>query len=129
MADIFQFVPRAELDASENLRGFIEGCKDYLTVFGDDLDWKSNAWDVTEYVSRGGRKGRLAFVFTDSDTAGDKGETKPMSQPFFDFAKAYMRHQHAMKPTKSFGGRLVALRALEKVLIDVSVDGIPRVER
>lgn len=129
MADIFQFVPRAELDASENLQGFIEGCRDYLTGFGENFDWDSNAWDVTEYVARGGRKGRLAFVFTDFDTAGSKGETNPMSQPFLDFAKAYMRHQHAMKPTKSFGGRLVALRALEKVLIDVSIDGIPRVEQ
>jgi len=130
MADIFQFVPRAELDASGNLRGFIESCRDYITVFGDDLDWNANMWDVTEYVARGGRKGRLAFVFTNFDTAGIRGgEAKPMSQPFLDFAKAYMRHQHVMKQTKSFGGRLVALRALEKALIDASVDGIPRVEK
>ena len=129
MAEIIHFIPRAELDAIENLNGFIEGCRDQLTVLGADLDWNSNDWDVTEYLPRRGRNGRLAFAFTNFETAGQRGETVPMAQPFLDFAKAYMRYQHSMKTTKSFGGRLVALRALEKALTELSGDGIPRVER
>jgi hypothetical protein len=37
MSDFFLFKPKAELDASQNLRRFIDSCRTELTVFGADL--------------------------------------------------------------------------------------------
>jgi len=129
LAEIIQFIPRAELDAIGNLRGFIDSCRNHLTVFGADLDWDANEWDVTSFLDVRGRSGRLAFVFSNLETAGRNSMFEPMAQPFRDFAKGYMRYQHAMKPTKSFNTRMAALRALEVALKELSADGIPRVEK
>jgi hypothetical protein len=51
-----------------------------------------------------------------------------MAQPFLDFAKAYMGYKHIWHPSQAFGLRLVALRALERALVDASIDGVPQVE-
>jgi|GEM_PF-205407 len=129
-AEIFQFIPRGELDASASLQGFITGCRDDLTVFGADLDWEANEWDVSAYIPVRGRKGRLAFVFSNFETAGRAtGKGEPMVQPFLDFAKSYMRYQHIWRKTKGFNPRLAALRALEKALTELSVNGVPQVEK
>ncbi len=37
MAELVLFQPKAELDAFENLREFIDSCRTELTVFGADL--------------------------------------------------------------------------------------------
>lgn len=42
MAELFLFQPKAELDATENLRGFIDSCRNNLTVFGADLPFDEN---------------------------------------------------------------------------------------
>ncbi len=44
MTEVLQFVPKAERDARSNLEDFIKICRGRLTVFGEDLDWYSNAW-------------------------------------------------------------------------------------
>jgi len=130
MGNIVQFVPKRERDAIGNLGEFIRLCREDLTVFSADLDWDSNSWEITgEYVVKRARKGRSAMVFSTYDTAGSRQNVCYMSHPFLDFAKAYMRYQHSMRPTNDFAKRLVALRALEKTLIDRSIDGIPRVEK
>jgi len=128
MADIIQFVPRAECDAKENLQGFVEMCRDHLTVLGADIDWNSNYWDVTPHMVRRGSKGPFAFIFSNYDTAGVKGKAVPMALPFLDFAKGYMRFQHHLKPTNAYGARIAAVRALEKALTECSIDGVPRAE-
>lgn len=128
MGNIVQFIPRRELDAVGNLAEFIRLCREDLTIFGSGLDWKSNAWDISDDVVKRGRKGRDALVFSNFDTAGTRKEVTPMAMPFLDFAKAYMRYQQLMRSTNDFGKRLAALRALEKILIDRSFDGVPRVE-
>ena len=114
MAEIVHFVPRAELEAEENLRGFIDVCRSRLTVFGADLNFDSNIWDVTAALALK-RTSRCSFVFSTSKTANDRYGTA-MSEPFLSFAKAYMRYQHAHRPTKSYGHRLAALRFLEAAL-------------
>lgn len=130
MAEIFQFIPKKELNATANLEGFISGCRDALTVLGADLDWESNEWDVTKFIELRGQKSRTLFVFSNYQTAGRGGETTmAMAQPFLDFAKSYMRYQHLWRKTKSFNFRLGALRALERSLVELSADGVPRVEQ
>ena len=52
MADLILFQPKAELDAAENLKGFIDVCRDELTVFGADLPFDENIWDISSVIGR-----------------------------------------------------------------------------
>lgn len=116
MSDLILFKPRAELDASENLRGFIDSCRNELTVFGADLPFDENVWDITDSINlkgRGNKRHRL--VFSNLDTVNDKVPA-PMAEPFLSFAKAYFRYMQGFRPIAGTGPRLVALRALEAAL-------------
>lgn len=115
MSEIIQFIPKAQLTAAENLRGFIDVCRNKLEVFGKDLDW-NDTWDVTQWINRRGRRARIALVWTNHDTSKEK-PGGIMISPFLDFAKSYMRYQHVFRPTKVVGFRLSALRALERALV------------
>ncbi len=129
MSEIVQFIPQTNQDAANNLAAFVKLCKEKLTVFGKELNWDAIDWDITEFIVIRGRKGRMALVFSTFDTAGpNKNGATPLAQPFLDFAKAFMRYQHAMRPTKDFKKYVAALRALEKILIERSTDGIPHIE-
>ena len=122
MSDVILFRPKAELDAAGNLIGFIESCRNDLTVFGVDLDFEANIWDVTEALSlKGMGKKRERLVFSTLQTATDRSPNW-MADPFRQFAKAYMRYMHGFRPTKIVGFRLAALRALEAAL---SEGGLP----
>jgi hypothetical protein len=37
MSDVILFRPKDELDAADNLAGFVVSCRDDLTIFGADL--------------------------------------------------------------------------------------------
>ena len=39
-----------ELSSQENLNAFISLCKYKLTVFGENLLFDSNVWDITNYI-------------------------------------------------------------------------------
>jgi hypothetical protein len=117
MAEILHFRSRAELNAQANLEGFVEVCRDQLTVFGSSLDFKTNTWDITEALAlkRGSQRHRL--IFSTWGTANDPN-SRSLAEPFLSFAKAYMRYQHAFRPTKVTGQRMAALRALEAALTE-----------
>lgn len=118
MPNIVQFIPKNELGAAENLKDFIKLCREELTIFGPDLEWDADAWDVTKWTNRSGRKGRTAITFSNFDTSKQQmGQT--LSAAFLNFSKAYMRYQHGMKPTKVVGQRMDALRALERALVEL----------
>jgi len=118
MAEVVLFTPRVELDAAENLRGFIEMARDHLTVFGSDLPFDENVWDVTAVIAlKGHGNKRVRIKFSTLTTAGDKTPSM-MAEPFLSFAKAYLRYMQSVRPTKAIHGRLVALRALEAALIE-----------
>lgn len=114
MAQIVHFVSRAELDAEQNLKGFVDVCRNQLTVFGADLDFSANVWNVTAALEVK-RAVRQSLVFSTWKTVRDS-PWAAMSEPFLSFAKAYMRYQHAHRPTKCHGHRLAALRVLEAAL-------------
>jgi hypothetical protein len=116
--NIILFTPKAEVDAVDNLNGFISMCRDQLTVFGADLRFDDDIWDITKSLglrAKGNQRERL--VFSSHATVNNASPTM-MSEEFRRFAKSYMRYMHGMRPTKSVGSRLAALRALEAALAE-----------
>ncbi|AEC21383.1 integrase family protein [Pusillimonas sp. T7-7] len=120
MAEIIVFQPRPELDAAQNMRGFITSCRDLLTVFGTDLDFDALVWDVTEYLEIKGRgKKRHRLIFSTLETM-EQSDPQPFSEPFLSFSKSYIRYMHGVRPTKNIAFRLAALRALHSALNESS---------
>lgn len=120
MAEIVLFTPKAELDASANLVGFVDMCRSMLTVFGPDLPFQNDVWDVTEAVATNGKGGkRERITFSNAATVDDKAP-EMMREPFLSFAKAYVRYMHGMRPTKVIHNRVAALRAIESALFENS---------
>jgi hypothetical protein len=117
-AEVVVFVPRAELDARENLKGFIAVCRDRLTALGADLPFDADRWDVTAASNRRAMNCRETVSFTALSTRRREKDSESMAEPFKSFAKAYLRYQHAMHPSKSFPQRIGALRVLERALTE-----------
>lgn len=125
MSDLFLFKPKAELDASGNLHSFIDSCRNELTVFGDDLAFEENVWDITDSINlKGHGNKRHRLVFSNLDTVNDKIPA-PMAEPFLSFAKAYFRYMQGFRPIAGTGPRLVALRAVEAALRANGADADP----
>jgi len=106
MAEVLLFVPRDELDANKNLADFVEMCRDRLTVFGADLDWHANAWpNVGNFTVMG---------------APSRGYTEHqiLNAHILPFAKAYVRYQQGLKPSK-LKSEFKALRCIEPALVAV----------
>lgn len=116
MSDVILFRPKAELDAAGNLAGFVEFCRNDLTVFGADLPFDENVWDVSSSISlKGHGNKRVRIVFSSFETV-NAASPSPMAEPFLGFAKAYMRYMHGFRPVVGFGTRLTALKVLEAAL-------------
>jgi hypothetical protein len=116
MAEIIHFTPRSELDAEANLLNFIEVCRTQLTAFGAQLKFEDNVWDVTEAIGQR-RSARVRLVFSTWGSVNASNPT-PLSEPFLSFAKAYIRYQHGLRPTKAVASRVAALRALAAALFE-----------
>jgi hypothetical protein len=118
-AQIILFKPKREVDAIENVSAFIEMAKNELTVFGADLDWDATTWDMSDhYKSRGGVYRNLIWGNWDTNRHST-GE--PLQAPLGDFAKAYIRYSQGLKKNKSPHAPLNAFRALERVLLEMSL--------
>lgn len=115
MANVAVFKPRPDLSRSENLNGFIVSARSDLQVFGADLNFDDNVWDVTDYLdikARGNKRTRINFfAFSDDNKA-----QVPLREPFLSFAKAYCRYMHGLRPKKFIAGRLYALKAVAQAL-------------
>lgn len=115
MAEIFKFIPKRELEAEENLKDFINRCKNDLKVFGDKLYWDSWQW-----------KGQANFTKIGVKSNGVK-ENDILRSDFIDFSKAYFRYQQGHKPTGT-KNELKALRSVEKALMqtlgNASISGL-----
>lgn len=106
MVEMLLFVPKAERDARSNLEDFIEMCQDRLTVFGENLDWHSNAWPK---VGNFTVKGAPSRGFT---------EDQYLNSEILPFAKAYVRYQQGLKPSKLIN-EFKAIRCIEPALLTV----------
>ncbi len=111
MADVVLFAPRREVDARKNVQDFIALCRDQLKAFGANLVFDDYIWNLSQDIQLKGTSKDVNAVFSSMETA-KASKPDPMAQPFQDFAKAYFRYQHGLKPTSSIGSRLAALRAL-----------------
>ncbi len=107
VAEIFNFVPKSELDANANLNQFIEDCRTKLTVFGKELNWNQWHWPKAGNFTKLGANSRT----NDQD---DK-----LDDHFIDFAKAYFRYQQGHKSTGA-KNELKALRTIEKSLLQTN---------
>jgi hypothetical protein len=114
MAEIVHFRPKAELNAEQNLRAFVDLCRNELTTFGADLPFDEPIWLVTDSMDLKARNVNTRIIFSNWGTAGASMPTM-LPEPFLSLAKAYMRYSHAMRPTTP-APRLMALRALEYAL-------------
>ena len=125
MAELILFQPKAELDAAENLQGFIDSCRNNLTVFGANLPFDENVWDITDHINlKGHGNKRHRLVFSNFETV-DANSPTPMVESFLSFSKAYFRYMQGFKPVVGTGPRLTALRALESALIENGGDANP----
>jgi hypothetical protein len=117
MADVIHFMPRGDIPASENVNAFVSLARDTLTAFGPDLRFEDDVWDITEAINTPGQPNRNRISFcTLSNPDGRTGT--PMQEPFRQFAKAYIRYMHGLKPTNNPQFRLAALRSLEQALTE-----------
>ena len=125
MAELLLFQPKAELDAFENLQGFIDSCRTKLTVFGAELPFDDNVWDITNSINlKGHGNKRHRLIFSNLDTVNDSSPSS-MTEPFLSFAKAYMRYMQGFRPVVGAGPRLTALRALDSSLRESFGDSNP----
>ena len=115
--NIIRFKPRAALEAGANLRRFIDLCRNKLTVFGADLAFDENAWDVSDFVHVKGKAGRRRIVFSVM-SPGRCGEGVAFHEPYLSFAKAYMRHEFAIRRKWFIEIGINGLRALYRAMTD-----------
>tara|TARA_B100000683_G_scaffold160042_2_gene154368 strand:- start:1130 stop:3172 length:2043 start_codon:yes stop_codon:yes gene_type:complete len=119
VAQIIPFVPKREVDAFDNVNAFIEMVKNELTVFGADLNWDAVTWNMSDHVRfRSGKPHNLVWRNWDT-TRNCKGEL--IKAPIADFAKAFTRYSEGVKKTKSPHRFINSFRALERVLLEMSL--------
>ncbi|MDR2892037.1 MAG: integrase [Deltaproteobacteria bacterium] len=121
MSNIILFTPQSK----GNIESFILKCRNELSVFGKDLNFDSDLWDVTNALNRkamGNKRERIRF--SNLKTAKDKSP-ESMHPAFKDFAKAYIRYHHALRPSQSIGHRLGALRVIEAALAEHGLPPAP----
>jgi hypothetical protein len=121
--NVFHFKPRAELTAAANLADFIMKSR-VLTVFGADK-WAENKWETY----KGTRK--VVARFSTATKPSTSYSYEPLSEPYLDFAKAYIRYTYSLNPVTNLQRHFEALRVLEEALLDVhgaadilSLDGV-----
>lgn len=122
------FESEETLSSSENLDKFITMCRGKLTVFGADLPFDKNVWDLSSHIEQKGSTKRISAIFsTHKFASNEKGGTKAsdenitaMQDPFLSFAKAYFRYRFGLKSFKSPGQLLDPLRILEQALININ---------
>jgi hypothetical protein len=106
--NVFVFVPRHELAASENMKQFVQLCRSELTIYEPDFCWDDNLWPAAK------------VMFGNIDQGGWKrGVQDPLAQPFLDFTKAYFRYRHTHAPNEH-RAEMRALKCVERALIQAN---------
>ena len=111
MADLVTFVPKADVEAEQNLSAFISMCRDQLTLFNDvaGFNWNSHTWPSFQLAKLGNRTKKVTeAVYLDSE--------------FVDFARAYYRYNQSHNPNRHKWERY-ALIAIEAALISKEGSG------
>lgn len=117
------------LTAEEILSNFINMARDELEIFGKDLSFNSDIWDVTE-TDPGKQNTKQRIIFSNLKTSKEftkitKENIVPMKEPFLSFAKAYLRYKQGMEPIRSFVPLVASMRVLEQSLIEMTQTANP----
>lgn len=119
MSNVYPFIAKAGISANENLELFVEHARSNLTVYGDDLNFDENIWDITNSVEIKGKSALSMTILFGTKAIGisDKSrDIEPFKGDFLRVAKAYIRYMQAMRPTTAFAGRIAVLRVVSEVL-------------
>lgn len=120
MAEVITFSSRAELDAKQNMESFKKLCKSELKVFGAELPFDEDVWDISDFIQLKGMRTAQRLIFSNLQTCNSSIQTM-LEEPFKSFAKSYIRYQFGLKPTVAVGRKLLSLRALETALLESGV--------
>lgn len=118
MGDVIYFSPGLDLHARENLSRFVDVCRSQLSVFGADLAFDDDRWDITIYANLKAQRGRVHLLFTELTPRETRRTAASMAEPFKSFAKAAVRYLQGLRPSKSLQTRLLGLRALHQALTE-----------
>ena len=108
------------LSAQQNLIEFIRFAREDLTVFGAQLPWLADAWDITDYVRFPGKMTRVRLNFYTGD------RITPISFPaaWASFSRAYLRYLFGLNPRTTMAAKLIAIRQLvrsiKRPLLDIT---------
>ncbi|WED21573.1 integrase [Vibrio sp. JC009] len=121
-SNVVYFSPKQTQTAKENLDAFIKFCKEKLTAFGSygEVDGESGIplWDMNRWETvRGDKPVRARFSKLGERSPSASYES--LSSPFIDFAKAYIKYSYTEQPFLQPHFRLLALRVLEQVLLNI----------
>lgn len=124
------FTPNDEISTQLNFDAFIDMSKNKLTVFGENLDFESNNWEVTKYMNQKVNK-NIRIIFSNFNEARNQNnkkknsQTNYMKEPFLTFAKAYIRYRQGINPIKSLTPVLTSLRIAEYSLVEMKNNANP----
>jgi hypothetical protein len=111
--NVIRFKAKSELSGEKNLKAFVDNCRTHLTVFGSD-NWHENRWETINGT-------KIVVVrFSTNLEPSTSYKYEPLSAPFLDFAKAYIKDLYTDKPIKNLQRQMEAIRILEEALIQVT---------
>ncbi len=114
---VVKFASKRLIASERNLANFISQARS-SSIFGSDFNFDLNIWDVTAQLAQKSKRGRTTLVF------GAWRQPRPsknvrsawISEPFLQFAKAYIVYQYELTRKISFVRDLQALRVLDHAL-------------
>lgn len=127
MTQSIRFTPKREIFAQQNLSDFIDMAKNNLTLWSDlkNFSWNADRWPTTYSGVR-----FISHEYRSLPTRGRIDTHQLMHPAFTEFAKAYLRYRHTLRPQKSICQQISALRVIEYVLRnDMTVPDITKFEQ
>lgn len=118
-----------DFSSEEVLFDFINMAKNDLEIFGKDLLFDSNIWDITE-TNPGKQNTKQKIIFSNLKCSKEFNKFTidnliPLKEPFLSFTKAYLRYKQAMEPVKSLVPLIASMRLLEQALIEMTQTANP----
>lgn len=97
---------------TKNLEQFIYFCRYRLDAFGADC-WENNQWKTKFNIHS------VQVRFSTDRFPSNSYKYEPLSSPFIEFAKAYIRYTYSLRPIRQFARHMEALRFVEMALHNV----------
>lgn len=123
MGKVLLFKSKAELSAQQNVAAFERFSRNELVLFGLDLPFDHDSWDITDTYPVKGSKKKNRAIFSSYESARARKDFPAMSASFKGFAKAYFRYSLSLRSTTQWSNRLTALRILDNALCAEGLDG------